>query len=126
MPLDRASIPNPDNIMRKAYTNGMTVLVKENFSSPSVVIDGLIRAGAADDPAGKAGLSAFTANGLMRGTTHRSFAQIYEEIEAVGANVDVSSGINVTSFGAKSLAEETIPAAGVSRRWMRVTGSPCR
>ena len=38
----------------------MTVLVKENFSSPSVVIDGLVRAGAADDPIGKEGVSAFT------------------------------------------------------------------
>ena len=34
----------------------MTVLVKENFSSPSVVIDGLVRAGAADDPIGKEGV----------------------------------------------------------------------
>ena len=61
MPLDKASIPNPDNIVRREYANGMTVLVKENFSSPSVVIDGLVRAGAADDPIGKEGLSSFTA-----------------------------------------------------------------
>jgi hypothetical protein len=43
---------------------------------------------------------------VMRGTERRTFAQIYEEIEAVGATVDVSSGINVTSFGAKSLTED--------------------
>src|SRR5512135_3293312 len=106
MPLDKASIPNPDNIVRKKYANGMTVLVKENFSSPSVVIDGLLRAGAADDPIGKEGLSSFAAHMVMRGTERRTFAQIFEEIEAVGATVDVSSGINVTSFGAKSLAED--------------------
>lgn len=106
MPLDRSSIPNPDNIVRKEYPNGMTVLVKENFSSPSVVIDGLLRAGAADDPIGKEGLSSFTAHTVMRGTERRTFAQIYEEIEAVGATVDVGSGINVASFGAKSLAED--------------------
>jgi len=106
MPLDKASIPNPDNIVRREYANGMTVLVKENFSSPSVVIDGLLRAGAADDPIGQEGLSSFTAHMVMRGTARRSFAQIYEEIEAVGATVDVGSGINVTSFSAKSLAED--------------------
>jgi zinc protease len=106
MPLDLESIPGPENIVRKEYANGMTVLVKENFSSPSVVIDGLVRAGAADDAPGRAGLSAFTADMLMRGTQQRSFAEIYETIEAVGATVDVSSGINVTSFGAKSLAED--------------------
>ena len=106
MPLDKEAIPGSHNIARREYPNGMTVLVKENFSSPSVVIDGLIRAGAADDPAGKEGVSSFTAHMVMRGTARRTFAQIYEEIEAVGATVDVGSGVNVTSFGAKSLAED--------------------
>jgi zinc protease len=106
MPLDKESIPGPHNIVRREYPNGMTVLVKENFSSPSVVIDGLVRAGAADDPIGKEGVSAFTSHTVMRGTAQRTFAQIYEAIEAVGANVQVSSGISVTPFGAKSLAED--------------------
>ncbi len=106
MPLDIESTPGPRNIVRKEYPNGMTVLVKENFSSPSVVLDGLIRASSAADPTSKEGLSSFTTDMLMRGTTHRSFAQIYEEIESVGASVDVSSGINISSFGAKSLAED--------------------
>jgi zinc protease len=106
MPLDKESIPGPHNIVRKEYPNGMTVLVKENFSSPSVVIDGLVRAGAADDPIGKEGVSALTSHTLMRGTEQRTFAQIYEAIEAVGATAHVSSGINVTPFGAKSLAED--------------------
>jgi zinc protease len=106
MPLDPESVPNSKNIVRQDYANGMIVLVKENFSSPSVVIDGLLRAGAADDTAGKEGLSAFTADMLMRGTQKRSFAEIYEAIEAVGATVDVSASINVTSFGTKSLAED--------------------
>ncbi len=106
MPLDPESMPGPKNIARQAYANGMTALVKENFSSPSVVIDGLARAGSADDPAGQEGLSAFTADMLMRGASKRSFAEIYEAIESVGASVDIGSGINVTSFGAKSLAED--------------------
>ena len=106
MPLDLTSIPGPDNIVRKVYANGMTVLVKENFSSPSVVIDGLLRVSSADDSVGQEGLSSFTANMLMRGTLNRSFAEIYETIESVGASMDVSSGVNVSMFGAKSLAED--------------------
>ncbi len=106
MPFDKEAIPGPHNIARQEYANGMTVLVKENFSSPSVVIDGLLRAGGADDPIGKEGISAFTSHMVMRGTARRTFAQIYEAIEAVGATVDVSAGVNVTSFGAKSLAED--------------------
>jgi zinc protease len=106
MPLNQADIPGAHNIVRQIYPNGMTVLVKENFSSPSVVIDGFVRAGATDDVLGKEGVSAFTSHMVMRGTERRSFAQIYEVIEAVGATVDVSSGINVTSFSAKSLVED--------------------
>ena len=67
MPLDQAAIPGAHNIVRQTYPNGMTVLVKENFSSPSVVIDGLLRAGATDDPIGKEGVSAFTSHLVMRG-----------------------------------------------------------
>ena len=53
------SIPGPDSIVRREFPNGMTVLVRENFSSPSVVIDGLLRAGAVDEPAEQAGLASF-------------------------------------------------------------------
>jgi len=100
------SIPGPDSIARREYPNGMTVLVRENFSSPSVVIDGLLRVGAVDDPAHQAGLSSFAASCVMRGTQRRTFQQIYEEIESIGASVDVGGGLNTTGFGTKSLAED--------------------
>jgi zinc protease len=51
-------------------------------------------------------LSAFTAAALMRGTQKRSFGQVYDEVEAVGADVSFASGGHTTSFGAKSLAED--------------------
>src|SRR5512137_2475206 len=100
------SIPGPDSIARREYPNGMTVLVRENFSSPSVVVDGLLRVGAVDDPADQAGLASFAATCLMRGTQRRTFQQIYEEIESIGASVDVGGGLNTAGFGAKSLAED--------------------
>jgi len=100
------SIPGPDSIARREFPNGMTVLVRENFSSPSVVIDGLLRAGGVDDPPHQAGLSSFTGACLMRGTERRTFQQIYEEIESIGATVDVGGGLNTSGFGAKSLAED--------------------
>ena len=100
------SIPGPDSIARREFPNGMTVLVRENFSSPSVVIDGLLRAGGVDDPPHQAGLSSFTGACLMRGTERRTFQQIYEEIESIGATVDVGGGLNTSGFGTKSLAED--------------------
>jgi len=100
-----SSIPGPDTIQRREYPNGMVVLVKENFSSPVVVIDGTLRFGSVDVPREQAGLASFMADVLMRGTQRRTFQQIYEEIESIGAVVNVSAGLNVSGFGAKSLAE---------------------
>ncbi len=100
------SIPGPDSIARREFPNGMTVLVRENFGSPSVVIDGLLHTGAVDEPAEQAGLASFTASCLMRGTERRTFQQIYEEIESIGASVDVGGGLYTSGFGAKSLAED--------------------
>ncbi len=100
-----ASIPGPDTIQRREYSNGMVVLVKENLASPVVVIDGALRFGSVDVPREQAGLVAFMADVLMRGTQRRTFQQIYQEIESVGATVSVSAGLNVSGFGSKSLAE---------------------
>jgi zinc protease len=100
------SIPGPDTIQRREYPNGMVVLVKENFTNPTVVIDGTLRFGSVDVPRAQAGLAGFMADMLMRGTQRRTFQQIYEEIESVGASVDVSAGLNVSSFESKSLAED--------------------
>lgn len=100
------SVPGPDDIVRHAFDNGMVVLVRENHSSPAVVVAGYLQAGAIDVQAEKAGLSSFVAAGLMRGSQKRTFAQIYEEIEAVGAQASFGGGGHTTSFGAKSLAED--------------------
>jgi zinc protease len=104
-PQSASSIPGPENIQRREYPNGSVVLVKENFSSPVVVIDGVLRFGSADVARAQAGLAGFMTDVLMRGTQRRTFQQIYEEIESVGAALDVSAGLNVSGFGSKSLAE---------------------
>ena len=38
---DHRSLPGPGNIHREALLNGMTVLVRSNFNSPSVAIGGV-------------------------------------------------------------------------------------
>ena len=42
----------------------------------------------------------------MRGTQKRTFTQIYEEIESVGAEASFGSSGHSTGFGAKGLAED--------------------
>jgi len=100
------SVPGPHDIVRHELNNGIVILVRENHSSPSVVINGYLPVGAYDERPEQAGLAAFTASALMRGTAVRTFEQIYEELESVGASVGVSGGTHTTGFGTKSLVED--------------------
>ena len=100
------SIPGPEDILRRELPNGIVVLVRENHASPSVVVSGYLRVGSYDETDEQAGLAAFTASALSRGTDRRTFDQIYEEVESVGASFGVSAGVHYTGFGGKSLAED--------------------
>jgi zinc protease len=100
------SIPGPNDITRHELFNGIVVLVRENHSSPSVFISGCLSVGAHDEPPEQAGLAAFTASTLMRGTVHRTFEQVYEGLESVGASAGINGGMHTTGFGAKSLTED--------------------
>lgn len=100
------ALPGPDDIVRAELKNGIIVLVRENFTSPSVVIDGSLWGGSIWEPAEKAGLASFHSDMLMRGTARHSFAELFEEIESIGASLDVSAGGHTYSFDSKSLAED--------------------
>ncbi len=106
MKLSKHALPGPDDVTRHQFDNGLIALVRENHTSQAVVIAGYLPIGAIDEPADMAGLNSFAAASLMRGTQSRSFGQIYEEIEAVGARLGVSGGRHSTDFGGKSLAED--------------------
>jgi zinc protease len=100
------SIPGPNDITRHELPNGIIILVRENHSSPSVVVSGYLQVGAYDESPERAGLAAITASALMRGTENRTFERIYEELESVGASVGVSGATHTNSFGTKSLVED--------------------
>ena len=100
------SIPGPHDISRQELTNGIVVLVRENHTSPSVVIDGLLRAGAIDTQPHEAGLARLTASTLLRGSEKRSYDQIFEEIESVGASLAFSAGQHTIEFGGRCLSED--------------------
>jgi len=86
------SFPSPETIARAELPNGITLLVYENHSSPAVVIGGYVWAGSLSEPDEKAGLAAFTAGMLMRGTENRTFGQINETLESVGAQLGFRMG----------------------------------
>jgi len=96
----------PHTIRRFTLSNGIKLIVQENHASPSVVVRGHLWAGAINDPPEQAGLARFTASAVRRGTATRTFQEINEITESVGANVFVSGGRHLTAFGGKSLAED--------------------
>jgi zinc protease len=105
-PADYHAFPGPDDILRRELPNGIVVLARQNFNSPSVVINGYVQVGSLFDPDEKLGLAGFTASGLMRGTAARSFQSIYDSLESVGASLGFNSGTHTTGFSGRSLAED--------------------
>jgi zinc protease len=100
------AIPGPDDITRRELPNGIVVLARPNFSSPSVVVNGYLYAGAVFDSDEKLGLADFTSSGLMRGTAKRDFHKIYTALENAGANLGFSSSTHTTGFMGRSLRDD--------------------
>jgi zinc protease len=100
------SLPDPESIARRALDNGITVLARANFLSPSVVLSGHLRVGSVDEPREQAGLASFVAEMLDRGTRNRTFEEISDAIESIGASLGVGGGLHSSSFGIKCLAED--------------------
>lgn len=98
-----SALPGPDDIVRREMSNGMVVMVRENPHVESVVITGSLHAGALYEPDELAGLAAFTASMLLRGTEQYDFGAIHELLEGNGASLSISSGIHTTGFSGKSL-----------------------
>jgi zinc protease len=100
------SLPGPNDIYREVLPNGITVLSRSNFNSPSVVVSGFFEAGALLDPDEKLGLAEYTVLSLMRGTKKRSFDEIYNALESVGAGLGFNTGVHKSGFNGRSLAED--------------------
>jgi len=102
----KVSLPGSDDISREILPNGITILTRSNFNSPSIVITGYFGAGALMDPDDKLGLAEYTSYASMRGTKTRTFDEIYNEMEAVGASLGFSSGVHTSGFNGRSLTED--------------------
>lgn len=87
-------------------SNGISLIVKENHHAQSVVVRGHLHGGANLERPDQAGLASFMAAVMRRGTANRTFAQINEAVESVGASVHINTGRHLTGFGGKSLAED--------------------
>lgn len=100
------SIPGPEDITRVELPNGIVVLARASFNSPSVMVNGYLPVGGLFDSDEKLGLADFISAGLMRGTEKRDFQKIYDDLESVGASLGYSGGTHSTGFSGKSLVED--------------------
>jgi zinc protease len=79
-------------VHREVLPNGIVLLVAERPAIPIVAARVYTRAGAAFEPADRAGLANLTGALLTRGTARRSARQIDAAIEFVGGRIEASAG----------------------------------
>jgi zinc protease len=104
--VNQHSLPGPDDITRTVLANGITILTRANFNSPSVVIGGYLPCGSLFDSDNKLGLASFTALALLRGSRKRNFQKIFDALESAGASLSFSAGGHTAGFTGRSLAED--------------------
>jgi zinc protease len=101
----------PPVAKRLALANGMALLVIENHALPiyaaELVVPG---AGAAADPAGKAGLAAFTADLLDEGAGGLSALQISDEEERLGTEIGLFANEDAAYVSLHGLTKTLHPA----------------
>jgi zinc protease len=102
----RRSLPGADDITRIVLPNGIVVLCRANFNSPSVVLSGSLPAGGLFDADEKLGLADFVAASLMRGTRKRDFHRIHDDLESIGASFGFRGRTRSVGFGGRALAED--------------------
>jgi zinc protease len=105
-PANWKTLPGPENITRMVLPNGITLLTRSNFNSPSVFAGGYMTAGSMFDPSEKLGLSHFTSICLMRGTQARKFQEIYNILESAGASLGFGASVHNMNFGGRALTED--------------------
>ena len=108
--MSNATLPGPDDTLREVLPNGIVVLARANFASPSVVVHGYLpRGGALHDPRGKEGLAEFTASMLLRGTRGHTHQQMFDALESMAANLAFVGHTHSVGIRGRSLAED-LPA----------------
>ncbi len=86
-------------IQHLKLSNGVPVVLLEKHQVPLVQIVVLLRAGSALDSRAKAGRAAMTADMLTEGAGARDALQLADAIDYLGAQLDASAGMHMTTVG---------------------------
>ena len=105
-PTERMPRPLPAREVRfppydiRTLSNGMQVITVLHHEQPAVTMRLLVRAGGANDPDKKRGVSFLVSNLLDQGTTTRNAQQIADQIDSIGGVLSTGSGDDFTSISA--------------------------
>ena len=76
----------------RTLPNGLQVVVVEHREQPAVSLRAIVRAGSAQDPAGRPGVAAMVSMLLDQGTESRTAQQVAETIDAAGGLLNTGLG----------------------------------
>lgn len=97
------SLPDPTIV---DLDNGVVLIVHEKRDVPLVGVSAVLRGGAVTDPAGKAGLASLFAGLLEKGAGDRGAAAFAETLDAAGASLNASVGIESITISGDFLARD--------------------
>ncbi|MFO7696674.1 MAG: pitrilysin family protein [Anaerolineae bacterium] len=94
------------SVTRATLDNGITVLLRPRNTSAAVSIAGRLLFGAFLDRESDLGIAYLTAMMLRRGTRSRTFQEINNALDGVGATLSLSPGRDELSIGARCLGDD--------------------
>ncbi len=89
---------------RETLDNGLRVVACQSSLTPSVSLGGVFKGGSVLDGAGQAGRARFAAASFERGTTTKTYRELSEALDGVGATFGVGSTVEGTQFFGNSLS----------------------
>ncbi len=95
-----------NEIKKEIFSNGLTILLKEDHTFPLISMNVLVNAGTREEPAELNGLNELTADLWVNGTKRWSSKQIAQMVESHGATMNSYGGQNTMSLRMNSLSED--------------------
>lgn len=86
--------------------NGLTVLLLQKQGVPLVDFYGIVKTGAAADPANEAGLASTTAGLLRKGTKARTAEKFAADLDFIGGSFDAEAGSDFTAVTGECLTKD--------------------
>jgi len=93
------SAPEETKLIEKyKLRNGLTVVIRENHSSPVVAVQVWVKAGSTSEPEKLAGMSHILEHMAFKGTKKRGPGQIAREVEALGGEINAYTSFDQTVY----------------------------